>query len=122
MAIARCKVMLTHRDEHVMTWVEEAGNPGVLVNWDNKAVPQELRVSRSGTVSPPDPKFPSGKCQRSFVFTGSYPQKGIPENEHFWEASPSLEFKLSVQNAAVDFEVGKHYYIDFVRVVGEGAE
>ena len=105
-----------------MTWQEEAGKPGILAAWDNKSIPAEVKVGRSGPVTPPDEKFPSGRCQRSFVFTGSYPQKGIPENERFWDASPSLEFKMSVQNAAVDFEVGKHYYVDFVRVVGEGAE
>jgi len=121
MALARCKVMLAHRDEHMMSWQEEAGKPGVLVPY-NSAVPRETLVSRSGPVTPPDEKFPAGRAMRSFVFTGSYPQKGIPENERFWDASPSLEFKLSVQNAAVDFEVGKHYYVDFVRVVGEGAE
>jgi hypothetical protein len=106
----------------MMNWQEEAGKPGVLISWENRTVPAETKVSRSGPVTPPDDKFPAGQCARSFTFTGSYPQKGIPKNERFWSASPSLEFKLSVQNAAVDFEVGKHYYVDFVRVVGEGAE
>lgn len=95
MAIARCKVQCVER-------TERAGH---------------YKDGEARLLGPATEKFPAGTCSRTFKFGGSYPQKGVPENEHFWEASPMLDFTLTVTNGAVDFEPGKHYYLDFVRVI-----
>lgn len=50
---------------------------------------------------------------RSITMTPVYGD--TPENKSFWKATPSGEIKLYVVNeaAAVQFEPGKEYYVDF---------
>jgi hypothetical protein len=112
MAFARAKVVCRKRDENMRQWTIDSETGELAVSG---VTPPERMQHRSGPVSP------DGKCYRSFEFGGSYPQTGVDENERFWDATPSIELKLSIQNANVDFEVGKHYYLDFVRTQGEAA-
>jgi hypothetical protein len=109
MALARAKVMCSDRQEHVQYWAVD------------KVTGEPSTNSSNGVESRSGPVTPAGKCYRQFTFVGSYPQTGIEENEKFWDATPSFEMKMGVQNANVDFEVGKHYYLDFVRTLGEAA-
>lgn len=43
-------------------------------------------------------------------------QPEVPEDQRYAKASPCGELKLTVTNPAVQFEVGKHYYLDFTAV------
>lgn len=39
---------------------------------------------------------------------------GSIENEHFFKTTPSGKLEIIVANEAIDFEVGKFYYLDFI--------
>lgn len=56
-----------------------------------------------------------GEGMRVFRFTAVY-DDGIPENQRFAQYSPSGELRVSVDNSAVEFAVGKFYYLDFTPV------
>ncbi|TAM50208.1 MAG: hypothetical protein EPN57_20525 [Paraburkholderia sp.] len=51
---------------------------------------------------------------KKFKFTAQY-DPSIPEDQRFQKATPWGEFEMQVDNpaAAVQFELGKQYYIDF---------
>ncbi|HEX5404792.1 MAG TPA: hypothetical protein VFX16_21095 [Pseudonocardiaceae bacterium] len=41
---------------------------------------------------------------------------GVPEHQRFAKATPSGSLQINVDNPAVQFEVGAHYYLDFTKV------
>lgn len=113
MALGRIKVYCSRREVVPIFWAE--ASDGTLFTNEHSAA-GEKAIQKSGEVTPPSERFPNGQCQRKFTFTGSYPQKGIEDNERFWDATPSFDMTLTIANAGVDFEVGRHYYLDFVRI------
>lgn len=70
----------------------------------------ESEVGRFGEIV-------AGKCARDFVFSAIYADdKGsADENRRFWDATPGFELKTTITNPEVDYEVGRDYYIDWVR-------
>lgn len=40
-------------------------------------------------------------------------QDGTAENDRFHRYTPSGSIEIEVDNPAVSFELGKHYYVDF---------
>jgi hypothetical protein len=59
------------------------------------------------------------KLPRQFVFQAIYDET-IPEDRRYAKYSPSGELKILVDNPAVNWEIGKSYYLDFTPVE-EGA-
>jgi len=55
---------------------------------------------------------------RQFVFQAIYDQS-IPEDQRYAKYSPAGELKITVDNPAVDWEIGKSYYLDFTPVADE---
>lgn len=49
--------------------------------------------------------------QRNFTFTASY-DTSIPEDARYAKYSPSANIQITVDNPAIDWEVGKCYYFD----------
>jgi hypothetical protein len=51
---------------------------------------------------------------KTFVFRPSY-DTSIPEDQRFFAATPSGEFKVMVSNPAViaEYKLGAYYYFDF---------
>lgn len=62
-----------------------------------------------------DPANP--ETQRNFTFQAVYDHT-TAENERFTRATPWGELKMRVDNPAVQFEVGKYYYLDFTPAEG----
>lgn len=48
-----------------------------------------------------------------YEFNAVY-DNGIEENKRFARYSPTGRLSISVDNPAVDFQVGKSYYLDFI--------
>lgn len=76
---------------------------------------RNTRPQYDGTVNHEREVTADGKCHREFTFGGVYSQDPNHENKVFTDHTPSLEVKMTVTNADVDFEPGKEYYLDFVR-------
>lgn len=60
---------------------------------------------------------PGQQEMTTLVLAPVYSNEEGTENKKFWDASPSGEIKLGTINldAANYFELGKEYYIDFIR-------
>src|SRR5689334_1526096 len=52
---------------------------------------------------------------RQYAFSAVY-DLDTPEDQRFSQATPYAEIKLNVDNPAVEFVPGRHYYIDFDEV------
>jgi hypothetical protein len=57
---------------------------------------------------------PGGPTQRAYEFSAVY-DTSIPEDQRYAAATPSASLKIVVDNAAVAFEPGSNYYIDFTK-------
>jgi hypothetical protein len=57
---------------------------------------------------------------RHFEFSGTFSTDPTHENKLFQKASPMIDFKITVANPNVDFEVGREYYLDIVRAPRDG--
>lgn len=55
----------------------------------------------------------TGEGAKRYEFTAVY-DNGLPENKRFAKYSPSGSLSILVDNPAVQFEVGKSYYLDFI--------
>lgn len=53
--------------------------------------------------------------QRVYEFTAVY-DDGTPENQRYAKYTPSGRLEITVDNPAVEFELGKDYYLDFTPV------
>lgn len=56
-------------------------------------------------------KITVNEYNREFKFT-AVSDDGTPENQRFNKATPNAKFVITVNNPAVDYEVGKYYYFD----------
>lgn len=54
-------------------------------------------------------------AQRFYEFTAVY-DDGTPENKRYAKYTPSGRLEITVDNPAVEFELGKDYYLDFTPV------
>lgn len=80
----------------------------------------ETKQSHSAEIVPQtDPAFKDEmpeECRRYFEFAGVVKTDDPKsENRVFAKASFQFEIKLAVSNAAVDFEPGREYYVDFAK-------
>lgn len=55
--------------------------------------------------------------QREFTFTPVYDADPTSENGKFFTATPSGNLTIGCLNEAVDFEVGKEYFIDITPAI-----
>jgi len=53
--------------------------------------------------------------QRIYEFHAVY-DDGTPENERYAKYTPSGRIEITVDNPAVEFELGRDYYLDFTPV------
>lgn len=70
---------------------------------------------RCNSVEDFTPAGVSSPAVRVYRFTAVY-DDGIPENQRYALYTPSGELRISVNNPAVAFDVGKSYYLDFSSV------
>lgn len=59
---------------------------------------------------------------RSYKFSAAVDKAGIPEAEQFTRYTPTASLTIAVDNAAVRFEPGKEYFVDFTPVETAGGE
>lgn len=68
----------------------------------------------------PDGKLDSKVVTSTEVRLVPVQHKGSDENRSFWQATPSGELRMTITNpaAAMRFEVGRTYYLDFTPAEG----
>ena len=66
-------------------------------------------------IDPTENEHARQTCHREFEFNATYKDDPTHENKAFWEATPQFEMRMTIQNPDADFEVGREYYLDFVK-------
>jgi hypothetical protein len=49
---------------------------------------------------------------RTYLFQAAY-DPDVPEDQRYAKYTPSGSLEITVDNPAVTFELGRHYYLDF---------
>ena len=111
MPTTRCKFVVRKIDQNASSATNPAYNPASVAGKDGITLDEaHARLHGEGI------KASLPIVQPTVILAPVYaPNDPQSENGQFWEATPSGEIKLSINNpgGAEVFEIGREYYVDF---------